>query len=115
MKRFIRKIIAPTILAICLPVVSFAAEYTIKYGHVGPVTSDDQVPGEFLKSFLEARSNGRITVEIYPGAQLGNFRDMIEQVQLNTLELTHTTVGGIANFWPELQVRFVLVSTNSKN
>ena len=29
---------------------------------------------------------------------------MIEQVQLNTLELTHTTVGGIANFWPELQV-----------
>ena len=104
MKKFIRKIIAPTVLAMCLPVVSFAAEYTIKYGHVGPVTSDDQVPGEFLKSFLEARSNGRITVEIYPGAQLGNFRDMIEQVQLNTLELTHTTVGGIANFWPELQV-----------
>ena len=99
-----RKTIMASLLAICLPAASFAAEYTIKYGHVGPVTSDDQVPGEFLKSFLEARSNGRITVEIYPGAQLGNFRDMIEQVQLNTLELTHTTVGGIANFWPELQV-----------
>ena len=51
MKKFIRKIIAPTVLAMCLPVVSFAAEYTIKYGHVGP-SSDDQVPGEFLKSFL---------------------------------------------------------------
>ena len=64
MKKFIRKVIAPAVLAICLPVVSLP-EYTIKYGHVGPVTSDDQVPGEFLKSFLEARSNGRITVEIY--------------------------------------------------
>jgi len=81
-----------------------AADYVLKYGHVGPVTSDDQVPGEFLKSFLESRSGGRISVEIYPGAQLGNFRDMIEQVQLNTLELTHTTVGGIASFFPELQV-----------
>ena len=81
-----------------------AADYVLKYGHVGPVTSDDQVVGEFLKSFLESRSGGRIAVEIYPGAQLGNFRDQIEQVQLNTLELTHTTVGGIASFFPELQV-----------
>ena len=57
-----------------------------------------------FKSFLESRSGGRIAVEIYPGAQPGNFRDMIEQVQLNTLELTHTTVGGIASFFPELRV-----------
>ena len=77
MKSLIRKIILATIVATCLPVASFAAEFTLKYGHVGPVTSDDQVPGEFLKSFLESRSNGRIAVEIYPGAQLGNFRDMI--------------------------------------
>jgi tripartite ATP-independent transporter DctP family solute receptor len=78
--------------------------WTLKYGHVGPVTSDDQVPGEFIKACLEPRSQGRITVEIYPAAQLGNFRELVEQVQLNTLELTHTTVGGIASFVPELQV-----------
>jgi tripartite ATP-independent transporter DctP family solute receptor len=104
MKNLISKTLVAGMLAVCLPAASFAAEFTLKYGHVGPVTSDDQVPGEFLKSFLESRSNGRIAVEIYPGAQLGNFRDQIEQVQLNTLELTHTTVGGIASFWPELQV-----------
>jgi len=104
MKSLIRKVLMAGLMAVCLPATSFAAEFTLKYGHVGPVTSDDQVPGEFLKSFLESRSNGRIAVEIYPGAQLGNFRDQIEQVQLNTLELTHTTVGGIASFWPELQV-----------
>jgi len=104
MKSLIRKVLMAGLMAVCLPAASFAAEFTLKYGHVGPVTSDDQVPGEFLKSFLESRSNGRIAVEIYPGAQLGNFRDQIEQVQLNTLELTHTTVGGIASFWPELQV-----------
>lgn len=83
-----------------------AQEFTLKYGHVGPATevSDDQIPGEFLKFFLEGRSQGRIKVEIYPASQLGNFRDLIEQVQLNTLELTHTTVGGMASFVPEFQV-----------
>lgn len=92
------------LIAAALP--ASAQEFTLKYGHVGPATeiSDDQIPGVFLKTFLESRSQGRIRVEIYPASQLGNFRELIEQVQLDTLELTHTTVGGIANFVPELQV-----------
>lgn len=92
--------------AVAVAAPAAAQEWTLKYGHVGPVSdvSDDHIAGLFLKSFLESRSQGRIKVEIYPAAQLGNFRDLIEQVQLNTLELTHTTVGGMASFFPELQV-----------
>jgi tripartite ATP-independent transporter DctP family solute receptor len=92
--------------ALAVTPASAQQKFTLKYGHVGPATeiSDDQIPGEFLKSFLEPRSQGRIKVEIYPASQLGNFRALIEQVQLNTLELTHTTVGGMASFVPELQV-----------
>ncbi|BCX17335.1 MAG: hypothetical protein KatS3mg117_1017 [Geminicoccaceae bacterium] len=83
-----------------------AQQYTLKYAHVGPATenSDDHVPGVFLKSFLESRSGGRIKVEIYPAGQLGQFRELFEQVQLNTLELTHTSVGGASAFFPEIQV-----------
>lgn len=84
----------------------WAQQFTLKYAHVGPATenSDDHVPGVFLKSFLESRSGGRIKVEIYPAGQLGQFRELFEQVQLNTLELTHTSVGGASAFFPELQV-----------
>ena len=83
-----------------------AQDFVLKYGHVGPVgdDSDDHISGVFLKDFLEGRSQGRIRVDIFPASQLGNFREMIEQVQLGTLELTHTTVGGMASFFPELQV-----------
>lgn len=83
-----------------------AQQFTLKYAHVGPATeySDDHVPGVFLKSFLESRSGGRIKVEIYPAGQLGQFRELFEQVQLNTLELTHTSVGGASAFFPEIQV-----------
>ena len=85
---------------------ALAQDFVLKYGHVGPVgdDSDDHISGVFLKDFLEGRSQGRIRVDIFPASQLGNFREMIEQVQLGTLELTHTTVGGMASFFPELQV-----------
>ena len=83
-----------------------AADFVLKYGHPGPVgpDSDDHVAGEFLKFFLEARSNGRIEVQIFPGSQLGSFREMVEQVNANTLELAHTALGGLVGFMPELQV-----------
>lgn len=89
-----------------LATAASAQTYTLKYAHVGPATenSDDHVPGVFLKSYLESRSGVRIKVEIYPAGQLGQFRELFEQVQLNTLELTHTSVGGASAFFPELQV-----------
>lgn len=101
------KTIAAAGLALALASGSaLAQEFTLKYGHVGPATdnSDDHVPGVFLKSYLESRSNGRIKVEIYPAGQLGGFTEMMEAVQLGTLELTHTSLGGIVPFVPELQV-----------
>lgn len=83
-----------------------AADYVLKYGHPGPVgpDSDDHVAGEFLKYFLETQSNGRIEVQIFPGSQLGSFREMVEQVNANTLEVAHTALGGLVGFMPELQV-----------
>ena len=93
-------------IMLVLPGTSFAAKWTLKYGHVGPATdiSDDHIPGLWLKTYLESRTGGDIKVEIYPAAQLGNFRELIEQVNQNTLELAHTTVGGMASFFPEFQV-----------
>ena len=58
-----------------------------------------------FKDFVEAQTNGRVAVEIYPGGQLcGNFRQCLEAVQLGTIEITGTTVGGAANILPEIQV-----------
>jgi tripartite ATP-independent transporter DctP family solute receptor len=93
-------------LSIGLGSAASAADYVLKYGHPGPVglDSDDHVAGEFLKSFLETRSNGQIEVEIFPGSQLGSFREMVEQVNAGTLELTHTALGGLVGFMPEMQV-----------
>lgn len=101
-----------TIAAACAVWVAASAPslaqqtYTMKFGHVAPATeiADDHMAALFLKFFLESRSSGRIKVEIYPASQLGDFRAQVEQVQLGTLESTHTSVGGIGQFFPEIQV-----------
>lgn len=92
--------------SLALSTTAYSADFVLKYGHPGPVgpDSDDDVAGQFLKFFLEARSNGRIEVQIFPGSQLGNFREMVEQVNANTLELAHSALGGLVGFMPELQV-----------
>ncbi len=95
--------------AIALSLVASAsamAQYTLKIGHVAPATeiADDHVAAVFLKSFIEARSGGRMKVEIFPASQLGDFRALVEQVQLGGIEATHTSIGGIGQFFPEVQV-----------
>ena len=94
------------ILLASTAVTAEAETFTLKYGHVDTPSdkADDHVAGLFLKAFLESRSQGRIKVEIYPASQLGNFRELIEGVQLGTVELTNTTVGGANSFFPQIQV-----------
>lgn len=99
---------ASALVAMALGSTPTAAQqkFTLKFGHVAPATeiADDHVAALFLKSFLESRSGGRIAVQIFPASQLGDFRAMIEQIQLGTLEAAHTSVGGVGQFFPEIQV-----------
>lgn len=56
---------------------------------------------------LAESSGGRLTLEIFPNSQLGNFSEMIEQLQLGELDLTLNPFGGF-DPWVE---RAVLAST----
>lgn len=82
-----------------------AADTTIKICHIGSTDDEDHKGSLVFENFLESQTNGAVEVEIYPAGQLcGNFRQCLEAVQLGTCEITGTTVGGIANIFPEIQV-----------
>jgi tripartite ATP-independent transporter DctP family solute receptor len=90
-------------LAVAGPVQ--AAETTIKICHIGSTDDEDHKGALVFENFVESQTNGAVEVEIYPAGQLcGNFRQCLESVQLGTCEITGTTVGGIANIFPEIQV-----------
>ncbi|MCD2136412.1 TRAP transporter substrate-binding protein [Salinicoccus halitifaciens] len=60
--------------------------YEFRLGHIAP---DDHIWNEGankLAEELEERSGGRMTMEIYPGGQLGNDADMMQQIQSGSLD-----------------------------
>ena len=57
-----------------------------------------------FKEYVEFKTNGEITVRLFPGNQLGGEREMIEQVQQGSLELTFPADGAMAGFYPAIQV-----------
>ncbi|SFB53006.1 tripartite ATP-independent transporter solute receptor, DctP family [Amycolatopsis marina] len=49
---------------------------------------------------LRERSNGRIDVTVYPDAQLGEERDVLEQMQLGSVEMNRTNANLVGEFVP---------------
>lgn len=82
------------------------AEMVIKFGHVDGATSLLDTPihsiVECLKTSVESHSNGKITVQEYPNAQLGGSTSMFEQCAANTLEMSvGFSMSGLSAYVPE--------------
>ena len=53
---------------------------------------------------VEAATNGRITIQMYPSMQLGGEKEMIEQAQVGALQIARISVGPMGPIVPELNV-----------
>lgn len=60
--------------------------YTLKLGHDMMPDTPFQKSALRFKEIVEQKSNGKIKVEVYPAQQLGSAREMIEGLQLGTIE-----------------------------
>lgn len=80
-----------------------AADYTMKVGNIAALTEAVTTGIDMMAYHVEGASGDAIDVQHFPNGQLGNFREMAEQVQLGTLEMAFTTGGGIGNVFPPIQ------------
>ncbi|MEW9673837.1 DctP family TRAP transporter solute-binding subunit [Ammoniphilus sp. 3BR4] len=80
------------------------AEYVFKLGHLQGGDHPYQKGAEKFKELIEAKSNGRIQVDIFPSSQLGNGRDQIEGLQMGSIQLHIGSVAPVANFAPKMNV-----------
>jgi len=58
---------------------------------------------EFAK-MVEAKTNGRIKIEVYYGAQLGDEKSVIEQLQFGAIDFTRVSLSPLAEFSKSLNV-----------
>jgi len=96
------------IFALLLTVAScaFAAdEYRIKFGYSASAKEANYITfQEAFKEYVEKASNGRLVVDLYPNAQLGGERQMMEGMTLGTIEMAMLSPGIAAGFAPKFQV-----------
>lgn len=84
-KRSFMKGAAAAAIAACAAGPAVASEFTMKIGFATMNDIQHQW-GTWMKEAVEARSNGRIKVELFPRNQLGTIASQIEGLQLGTVE-----------------------------
>ncbi|NND31817.1 MAG: TRAP transporter substrate-binding protein [Saprospiraceae bacterium] len=58
----------------------------------------------FMAEELTRISNGQMKMEIYPGEQLGSERQLLELLQIGSVDITKVSASAVENFVPNLRV-----------
>lgn len=81
-----------------------SSKKTIKLAHGLDMSHPVHKAMEFMAEDLEKRSNGSMTIEIYPNQQLGTERQCVELLQIGSLDMTKVSAAVMENFSPNMKV-----------
>jgi len=57
-----------------------------------------------MSRILKEISGGQMVIDLYPNGQLGQERDLLELLQIGSLDMTKVSAGALENFVPEIKV-----------
>lgn len=77
-------------------------EVTIRLGHVGPEENIYHYASTHFAELVDQYTEGSVAIEVYPGAQLGGDRDLMEGVQLGTIEGGYISLAIFESLTPVL-------------
>lgn len=80
------------------------AQTVLKIGYATSAASHYGVGSTAFCDEVEKGTQGRYKCQQFPSSALGGEREMIEAVQLGTLDLVNTSTGPVGNFVPEVKI-----------
>ena len=80
------------------------AQTVVKIGYATTATSHYGVGTTEFCDDIEKGTQGRYKCQQFPNSALGGEREMIEAVQLGTLDIVNTSTGPVGNFVPEVKI-----------
>lgn len=88
------------VLTLCFgtPLAQAAPEVMLRAAHAAPTTNTGHKALEYLNEKLQETTDGRVGIDIYPGAQLGGERELIEGIQLGNIDMTYVSSAPLASF-----------------
>ncbi len=91
-------------LATLLPLSVHAQNMVLKAHDTHPAGYPTVAAMESLGKKLEAATNGRIKMQMFPGAVLGQEKEAVEQTQLGAIQIARISLGVIGPIVPEVNV-----------
>lgn len=75
----------------------------LRFAHSAPAAHGWNLWAENFKKAMEAKTGGKVQVQIFPNAQMGNERDTAQAVRIGSIEMGAIGVG-LMNWVPEMSV-----------
>lgn len=100
--KFTKKLIISGIILAAAASTTSYAEKVIRLGHTGAANHHFQTISEQFAEFVSERTDGEITIEIYPSDQLGNQTQLVEGTLLGTNDMVLTSDAVLSNFVPQV-------------
>lgn len=91
-------------ILLSLIIIQTAAAQTIKLGVVTKPGSAQNIVAEKFKELVEQRSNGEFKVKIFHSKSIGNETEILQQIQMNTVQMGVITGGPFDTFDPIVRV-----------
>jgi tripartite ATP-independent transporter DctP family solute receptor len=105
--------IAPGLIA--RPAIAQTKATVLRFGGSQPLTTNYGQGMVKLGEELARRSEGRLTVQVFPSGQLGGLKDMVTAVQLGTQSMVMVTPTWIANYAKQLDILSLLYFSRSQD
>lgn len=99
--KLFRRAVACT--ALVLP-AALLAQTVLKASDVQPAGYPNVVAIEHMGKKLEAATNGKYKIQMFPGGVLGSEKEMIEQTQIGALQIARISLGPMGPVVPEVNV-----------
>ncbi len=110
--------VALALVSVVLPGLLAAQTVTLKLAHLNPQQPFEVASAamaEVFKSEVESNSNGRIKVELYPNGVLGKEPETMVQVKAGVIQSYISSSGGMAQFYPMIDVTNMPFAFSSYN
>ena len=90
-------------IALALPLTA-SAQIVLKAADVHPAGYPNVVAIENLGKKLEAATNGKYKLQMFPSGVLGGEKEMIEQTQVGAINILRTSLGPVGTVVPDVNV-----------
>jgi tripartite ATP-independent transporter DctP family solute receptor len=101
---YVKTIMAGLLASAAMATAVTACEVTLRSSDTHPDGYPTVAAVNAMGAMLEERTNGRVCVEVFHSAQLGEEKDTIEQTQFGVIDLNRVSLGPFNNIIEETQV-----------